>query len=281
MDKEADLETKYQKLAGEYSKIRSQATVLKKAVLDEQTKNGELCELVKNYEQTIRKREQEMESLTFRNDQLTKRITVLQQELQDSNSVKKGKNKSMEMPQNVDISILNEELQKKILENAQLYNVIAGKDTEILECTQKIKGLEELLANFEKELENKEKYHSERHKKNKEDILNLRKMIDSLSNTNMKDKEQTREESDSANQWKAEAERWKAECELLKSKPDSNDQLTSYYETKLRDLLDKNVLLQSEMKTIYAENDALKSRLENITLELSDLKIKWREVTKN
>nr|CAI5824598.1 unnamed protein product [Callosobruchus analis] len=215
-----------------------------------------------------------MESLTFRNDQLTKRISVLQQELHDSNSVKKGKNKSVEVSQNVDISILNEELQKKILENAHLYNVIAGKDTEILECTEKIKDLGELLAHTQKELENKEKYSSERHKKSKEEILNLRRMIDSLSNTEMKDKEQSSEETDSASEWKAEAERWKAECDLLKSKPDSNDQLTNYYETKLRDLLDKNVCLQSEMKTAYAENIALKGRLESITLELNDLKMK-------
>ncbi|KAJ8935128.1 hypothetical protein NQ318_015783 [Aromia moschata] len=53
MEKETDIEAKYHKLAAEYSKVRSQATVLKKAVLDEQTKNLELNDLVKKHEQTM------------------------------------------------------------------------------------------------------------------------------------------------------------------------------------------------------------------------------------
>lgn len=106
--------------------MRSQATVLKKAVLDEQTKNGELNELIKSFEQTLRKRDQEMESLTFRNEQLTKRILVLQQELQSSSNGKKGKHKIAEVSNNTDMGILNEELQKKIVENAQLYNTVCN-----------------------------------------------------------------------------------------------------------------------------------------------------------
>lgn len=93
-------------------------------MLDEQTKNGEVTNLLKNLEQTIRKRDQEMESLTFRNEQLTKRIAVLQQDLQINNSIKKGKSKNNEMFSHSDLGILNEELQKKILENAHLYNLV-------------------------------------------------------------------------------------------------------------------------------------------------------------
>jgi protein phosphatase 1 regulatory subunit 21 len=55
--------------------------VLKKAVLEEQTRNAELRDVLKEKEQTLRKAEQEMDSLTFRNQQLTKRVTVLQDEL--------------------------------------------------------------------------------------------------------------------------------------------------------------------------------------------------------
>lgn len=140
MDKPEDLDAKYQKLATEYSKVskihyniqgeypliklktqvRSQATVLKKALLDEQAKNNELKDTIKKHEQKIRKHDQEMESLTFRNEQLTKRISVLQQELQVNSHAKKGKNKSNENIIQSDTTVLNEELQKKILENAQL-----------------------------------------------------------------------------------------------------------------------------------------------------------------
>lgn len=44
--------------------------MLKKAVLDEQAKSSELKEAIRNHEQTIRKHDQEMESLTFRNEQV-------------------------------------------------------------------------------------------------------------------------------------------------------------------------------------------------------------------
>lgn len=55
--------------------------MLKKAVLEEQTRNAELRDILKEKEQILRKAEQEMDSLTFRNQQLTKRVTVLQDEL--------------------------------------------------------------------------------------------------------------------------------------------------------------------------------------------------------
>lgn len=55
--------------------------MLKKAVLEEQTRNAELRDVLKEKEQILRKSEQEMDSLTFRNQQLTKRVTVLQDEL--------------------------------------------------------------------------------------------------------------------------------------------------------------------------------------------------------
>lgn len=72
--------------------------------------------------------------------------------------------------------------------------------------------------------------------------------------------------------WQAEIERWKTECQVLKSKPKSDDQLSTYYESQLSQLLESNMLFQSETKTSWSENIALKARLENITQEYSDLK---------
>lgn len=72
--------------------------------------------------------------------------------------------------------------------------------------------------------------------------------------------------------WKSEAERWKTEYELLKSKPDSNDKLTDYYESQLSKILESKVVLHSETKTIKAENEALTMRLENLTSEYSQVK---------
>lgn len=94
-------------------------------MLDEQYKNAEISEQVKNLEQTVRIRDQEMESLLFRNEQLTKRIGVLQQELQMSTNTKKGKVKPNELGSSNDVGLFNEEFQKKIMENAQLLTSVS------------------------------------------------------------------------------------------------------------------------------------------------------------
>lgn len=67
--------------------LRAQLVVLKKAVVDEQALNGELKERLREVEQRLRKSDQEADSLNFRNEQLTRRVTVLQDEL-DSLQVK-------------------------------------------------------------------------------------------------------------------------------------------------------------------------------------------------
>ena len=77
------LTAKYTKLASEYSKLRAQLGVLKKAVLEEQAKNVEASEVLKQKEQALRKTEAEMDSITFRNQQLTKRVEILQDDLEN------------------------------------------------------------------------------------------------------------------------------------------------------------------------------------------------------
>ena len=76
------LSAKYTKLASEYSKLRAQLGVLKKAVLEEQAKNVESSDNLKQKEQVLRKSEAEMDSLTFRNQQLTRRVEILQEDLE-------------------------------------------------------------------------------------------------------------------------------------------------------------------------------------------------------
>lgn len=96
-------------------------------MIEEQTKSSELKELMKEQEQKIRKHTHEMESLTFRNEQLAKRISVLQQELQQNSSpnIKKGKSKTGENNTPSSLTVLDEELHKKILENAQLVSTVS------------------------------------------------------------------------------------------------------------------------------------------------------------
>lgn len=81
---------------------------------------------IKEQEQKIRKHTHEMESLTFRNEQLAKRISVLQQELQSSINNKKGKTKNPENNVQTNLTLLDEELHKKILENAELVSTVSS-----------------------------------------------------------------------------------------------------------------------------------------------------------
>lgn len=60
--------------------------------------------------------------------------------------------------------------------------------------------------------------------------------------------------------WKMEAEKLRSECQLLRSKPTSNEQLTEYYESQLKDMLEAKTFALSETKSLLAENRALKSR---------------------
>ena len=85
------LSAKYTKLASEYSKVRAQLGVLKKAVLEEQAKNVGASENVKQKEQALRKSEAEMDSLTFRNQQLTRRVEILQEDIEKKVNRQKGR----------------------------------------------------------------------------------------------------------------------------------------------------------------------------------------------
>uniref|UniRef100_A0A672NSR0 Protein phosphatase 1 regulatory subunit 21 n=1 Tax=Sinocyclocheilus grahami TaxID=75366 RepID=A0A672NSR0_SINGR len=114
-----DLQSKYSKLAQEYSKVSlvvcSRVCVCVCVCVQDE---------LKQKEQSSRKVEQEMDSLSFRNQQLTKRVELLQEELLLSESKsKKSKNKG-DSPSQVSLqtqSVFDEDLQKKIQENERLH----------------------------------------------------------------------------------------------------------------------------------------------------------------
>ncbi|KAG8504890.1 Protein phosphatase 1 regulatory subunit 21 [Galemys pyrenaicus] len=120
----AELQGKYQKLAQEYSKLRAQNQVLKKGVVDEQANSAALKEQLKMKDQSLRKLQQEMDSLTFRNLQLAKRVELLQDELAVSEPRGKKNKKSGESASQLSQeqkSVFDEDLQKKIEENERLH----------------------------------------------------------------------------------------------------------------------------------------------------------------
>uniref|UniRef100_A0AAR2J765 Protein phosphatase 1 regulatory subunit 21 n=1 Tax=Pygocentrus nattereri TaxID=42514 RepID=A0AAR2J765_PYGNA len=101
--------------------LRAQNQVLKKAVVDEQANSNSLKEELKQREQCLRKAEQEMDSLNFRNQQLAKRVELLQEELLTSEA--KGKKSKVSLAESLiqSSSVFDEDLQKKIQENERLH----------------------------------------------------------------------------------------------------------------------------------------------------------------
>ncbi|XP_055970749.1 protein phosphatase 1 regulatory subunit 21 [Sorex fumeus] len=138
----AELQGKYQKLAQEYSKLRAQNQVLKKGVMDEQANSAALKEQLKMKDQSLRKLQQEMDSLTFRNLQLAKRVELLQDELALSEPRGKKNKKSGESSQlsQEQKSVFDEDLQKKIEENERLH-------IQFFEADEKHKHVEAELRN--------------------------------------------------------------------------------------------------------------------------------------
>ncbi|OXB82832.1 UNVERIFIED_CONTAM: hypothetical protein H355_010402 [Colinus virginianus] len=129
----AELQGKYQKLAQEYSKLRAQNQVLKKGVVDEQANSASLKEQLKMKDQSLRKLQQEMDSLTFRNQQLAKRVELLQDELSLSETRGKKNKKSAESSSQLSQeqkSVFNEDLQKKIEENERLHILFFEADEQ-------------------------------------------------------------------------------------------------------------------------------------------------------
>ncbi|NWX79103.1 PPR21 phosphatase, partial [Alca torda] len=113
--------------------LRAQNQVLKKGVVDEQANSASLKEQVKMKDQSLRKLQQEMDSLTFRNQQLAKRVELLQDELALSEARGKKNKKSAESSSQLSQeqkSVFNEDLQKKIEENERLHILFFEADEQ-------------------------------------------------------------------------------------------------------------------------------------------------------
>jgi len=121
-DQSKSINTKYQKLAAEYAKLRSQVTVLKKAVIEEQQKNEVLKSSLTVQDQSVRKLEQELDSVKFRNRQLEKRIEILQQS--PDNVTKSSSSVDMAVLMHVE---QNKTLQESLAEVQEKYSTEVGR----------------------------------------------------------------------------------------------------------------------------------------------------------
>ncbi|KAL7073197.1 hypothetical protein ACQ4LE_007072 [Meloidogyne hapla] len=156
-----DPAAKYQRLSLEYVKVRNQVSVLKAALLEEQAKTTDLQRQVTAGDTKLRKVESERDSLAFRNDQLVKRVESLQESLEAQLSIfepTKGKKKHKEanlrlvaentrMHQHQTLGgtstsdpnvIMEEELERKILENSVLHSKLFDVERRSTETTNEL-----------------------------------------------------------------------------------------------------------------------------------------------
>nr|CAD2168160.1 unnamed protein product [Meloidogyne enterolobii]CAD2203669.1 unnamed protein product [Meloidogyne enterolobii] len=156
-----DPAAKYQRLSVEYVKVRNQVSVLKSALLEEQAKTTELQRQITAGDTKLRKTESERDSLAFRNDQLVKRVESLQESLEAQLSIfepTKGKKKHKEanlrlvaentrMHQHQTFGgtstsdpniIMEEELERKILENSVLHSKLFDVERRSTETTNEL-----------------------------------------------------------------------------------------------------------------------------------------------
>lgn len=130
-------------------------------MLEEQNKNAALREVVRVKETNLRRSEQEVDSLGFRNKQLEHRVASLQDDLSKDAAKKSGKNSkskdnksspavNSQMPIEQS-SILSEEFQKKIFECAQLTSSLADKTSEMQLQSTRIEELENLVRSMNAE----------------------------------------------------------------------------------------------------------------------------------
>ncbi|XP_046859324.1 protein phosphatase 1 regulatory subunit 21-like [Xenia sp. Carnegie-2017] len=163
MGDDLKLPEKYQKLATEFAKLRAQNAVLKKAVIEGQDTQRSQEEKLKHREQAIRKYEQELDSLQFRNDQLSKRVGILQDELDQTASAKNKTSSKIANSNPFVDGVAAEDLQMKIEENERLQRELFESSQKhkavVLDLQEKLKSNEKISTNHQRIVdENNEKH---------------------------------------------------------------------------------------------------------------------------
>ncbi|ORE08404.1 hypothetical protein BCV72DRAFT_248860 [Rhizopus microsporus var. microsporus] len=117
-----ELSQRYAKLFQQYSRLKAQHAVLKKAVIKEQASNVALQGNVKEKEKELRKLQEQLDLLSFHNERLTKRI----QAVQESDQIRENE-------------ILHEELTERQFE---FTNTINNLLKQIQDLEEKVQELE-------------------------------------------------------------------------------------------------------------------------------------------
>ncbi|KAF0421502.1 protein phosphatase 1 regulatory subunit 21 [Gigaspora margarita] len=147
-----ELSEKYQKLFSEFSRMKAQHSVLKKAVIKEQKTISSLQDECKTKEQELRTSLQQLDLLTFHNQRLTKRI----ESLQDSSAARLspgwlvGSAKKELEKSKVTLEATSIELNRKIEENEKLHKELYEVNSLY---TQHVNTLQSKISELERKTE--------------------------------------------------------------------------------------------------------------------------------
>ncbi|CAG8437415.1 1711_t:CDS:10 [Scutellospora calospora] len=255
-----ELSEKYQKLFYEFSRIKAQHSVLKKAVIKEQTTISSLQDECKTKEQELRTSLQQLDLLTFHNQRLTKRI----ESLQDSSTARLspgwlvGSAKKELEKSKATLEATNVELNRKIEENEKLHKELFEVNSLY---TQHVNSLESKISDLEKKAEEHQNELTRSHLASEEALSKIRQEKRDLDN----DLDQTR----------AELRTIRAHMERNEQKLKEGDYVSQAEVITLRDILTINLGLSHE-----SQNDQFNA-LHEIDNESYELIESFRELQSN
>ncbi|KAI3660193.1 hypothetical protein MP638_004467, partial [Amoeboaphelidium occidentale] len=155
-----DIEERYERLLHEYTKLKAQNSVLKKAIISEQTTMQKIEKELQLKENDYRKNAQELDSLKFHNQRLVKRIEAMQEELAQpkqgswilgSTSSSKKEFEKLKLA----LEASNADLVKKINENESLHKALDelehSRSSERNDMVQRNETLQKQLADLKDE----------------------------------------------------------------------------------------------------------------------------------
>ncbi|KAI8988160.1 hypothetical protein BDF20DRAFT_854187 [Mycotypha africana] len=232
-----ELSQRYVKLFQQYSRLKAQHTVLKKAVIKEQTSNVALQGNVKEKEKELRKLQEQLDLLAFHNERLTKRIEAVQDSDQHKGSHFSLLGGSLKKELEKNTQALEEtkmDLERKIKENEKLHEELNERQFEF---TQSINGLLQQIQNLEKKMQELQDENAN---------LQQEKLSRAAFVNNVSDGEKRKKEEENR---KDDYEKFQKEIEALKNEL---NQKTKLLDDKELTIGNNHIEISSEIQSLRA-----------------------------
>jgi len=251
-------------------------TVLKKGLLDEQDKSNNLSEQVHEKDTHLRKQTSEMDALLFRNQQLTKRISLLQEEAETASRNKKSRwrrdrsgskeRHSHGVPgfnQDLSEQVINEELVAKIKENAELKVRLNDIESQHSANTEALKLR---ISDLEQEVSDLTSGSKMRETETTDIVNHLKRDTDLLNIEILNLEKEIKDRDSKITMLQLQLENVREKCDELEKKEVSVEKCD--FEAQY-DFVDEE--LQEKIEADLREKDSLAKRLETSLTKIKDV----------